>query len=134
LDGYPRSVEQTHDLDAMLKGIGAAVTDAVLLNISDEEAVRRLSGRWVCSNTACEAKYNVAAQRSKVEGVCDRCGSRLVQRADDTPEGIRHRLEVYHRDTEPIFGHYIERGVLREINGEQSIEAVSAEMFRALEV
>jgi adenylate kinase len=132
LDGYPRSITQAHDLDAMLKGIGAEVTDAVLLDISDEEAVRRLSGRLVCSNVVCEAKYHVEFAPPAKSGVCDRCGSVLVQRADDKPDAIQHRLDLYHKDTVPILGHYMERMVLREINGAQSMDAVEKDVLGAL--
>lgn len=126
LDGFPRTVEQAEALDEMMRtNAGRQVSDAILINISDEEAVRRLSGRRVCSNKSCEASYHVEFHPpQKDPDKCDRCGSPLVQREDDTPEVIRHRLDLYHSDTEPVLNYYRERGVLREIDGEQAITNV----------
>jgi adenylate kinase len=125
LDGYPRTVEQAEALTEIMKRAGRDLTDAISIAISDEEAIRRLSGRRVCSNKSCEASYHVEfAPPQKVADKCDRCDSPLVQREDDTPEVIKHRLELYHTDTEPVIGYYRESGLLREINGEQEINKV----------
>lgn len=136
LDGFPRTLEQAEALDKLLQGQGnRKVTDAVLINISDEEAVRRLSGRRVCSNKSCEASYHVEFHPpQKDPGLCDRCDSPLVQRDDDTPDVIKHRLELYHSDTEPVISYYRERGLLREIDGEQPITKVEETMAGVLGV
>ncbi len=136
LDGFPRTVEQAEALDRLLDEQGGKkVTDAVLINISDEEAVRRLSGRRVCSNKNCEASYHVEFHPpQKDPDKCDRCGSPLIQREDDTPDVIRHRLELYHSDTEPVINYYRERGLLREIDGEQPITKVESAIAGVLGV
>jgi len=136
LDGFPRTLEQAEALDRILQASGARqLTDAVLIDISDEEAVRRLSGRRVCSNRKCEASYHVEYNPpQKSPDKCDRCSSPLMQRDDDTPEVIKHRLEIYHSDTEPVIKYYRERNLLREINGAQPITKVEEEIVRLLGV
>lgn len=126
LDGFPRTLEQAEALDIILeKSGGRKVTDAVLIKISDEEAIRRLSGRRVCSNKRCEASYHVEFHPpQKDPDKCDRCNAPLVQREDDTPEVIQHRLELFHSTTEPIIGYYRDKGLLREVDGEQAITKV----------
>jgi adenylate kinase len=126
LDGFPRTLEQAEMLEKLLKEAGNRhVTDAVLIKISDEEAVRRLSGRRVCSNKSCEASYHVEFHPPQKDAdKCDRCNSPLVQREDDTPDVIKHRLELYHSSTEPVVSFYRDRGLLREVDGEQAITKV----------
>ncbi|MEY4723452.1 MAG: hypothetical protein RLZZ324_965 [Candidatus Parcubacteria bacterium] len=132
LDGYPRTFGQKDVLDAIFAEHGRALTHVIYLRISDEEALKRLSGRMVCSNTKCEANYHVTFNPPKQEGVCDRCGSALIQREDDKPDAIRHRLELYHADTQPLINHYRERGILKEIDGERTIPEVEAAIDGAL--
>jgi len=134
LDGFPRTLEQAEALDRILQhGNNRQLTDAVLINISDDEAVHRLSGRRVCVNKNCGATYHAEFNPpQKSPDKCDRCSSPLMQREDDTPEVIKHRLEIYHSDTEPVIQYYRERGLLREINGNQPITKVEADIAGVL--
>ncbi len=133
LDGYPRTIHQMENLDQIFTANGRALTNVIYINVSDEESLRRLSGRWVCSNTKCEENYHEKYNPPKKEaGRCDTCGSELVQRSDDKPEAIAHRLELYHKDTQPLIDHYRTRGVLIEVNGEQSIDKVEEDINRSL--
>jgi adenylate kinase len=115
LDGFPRTVEQAKALDNQLGELGRRITAVLLLDVPDEEVERRLAGRRVCVKTG--HNYHVEFDPPKREGVCDQDGSRLIQRDDDKPEVIRHRLEVYHEKTSPLIGYYDEQGLLRRIDG-----------------
>ena len=90
----------------------------------DEDIVRRMSGRWICSNPTCGTPYHTTFKPPRVPGVCDDCGTLLVQRADDKVETVRERLVVYHRDTVELIPYYRARGLLREVDGEGEIEEV----------
>ena len=92
--------------------------------------MQRMSGRRVCEK--CGASYHIVAVPPKVEGVCDACGGALVQRADDAPETVQARLEVYHRETEPLKGYYAERGNLKEIHNRAAVEDTTASILEAL--
>jgi adenylate kinase len=115
LDGFPRTIAQADALQEMLSSIGRRVTAALLIDVPDEEVERRLSGRRVCVKSG--HNYHVEFDPPKHEGVCDQDGSRLIQRDDDKPEVIRKRLEVYHRQTEPLVDYYDEKGLMRRIDG-----------------
>ena len=126
LDGVPRTLAQAEAIEK--SGIDF---DAVLsLEVSDEEIVGRMSGRRAC--TACGATYHVVAAPPKAEGVCDKCGAALVQRADDKPETVLSRLEVYHAETAPLVEFYRARGILKPVANQPSIEATTAEVLKAL--
>lgn len=126
LDGVPRTLAQAEAIEK--SGIEF---DAVLsLEVSDEEIVGRMSGRRAC--TACGATYHVVAAPPKTEGVCDKCGAALVQRADDKPETVLSRLEVYHAETAPLVEFYRARGILKPVANRPSIEATTAEVLKAL--
>ena len=128
-DGYPRTVQQARALDEALSGRGKAVDLALHLTASDEELVRRLSGRWLCS--ACGAIYHEATQPPKRPGVCDRCGGQLVQRDDDRPEVVRERLQRQRPPAE-LLEHYRRQGKLVEIDGEQPVEQVTEALLAAI--
>jgi adenylate kinase len=115
LDGFPRTLDQAAALDRQLSELGRRVTSALLIEVPDEEVIRRLSGRRVCVKAG--HNYHVEFDRPKHEGVCDQDGSRLIQRDDDKPEVIENRLRVYHQQTEPVIGYYDEQGLLRRIDG-----------------
>ena len=115
LDGFPRTIEQAKALDKQLSDLGRRVTTALLIDVPDEEVVRRLSGRRVCVKAG--HNYHVEFDPPKREGVCDQDGSRLVQRDDDQPEVIENRLRVYHEQTEPLVDYYDEQGLMRRIDG-----------------
>ena len=115
LDGFPRTVEQAKALDKQLAEMGRRVTAALLIDVPDDELVRRLSGRRMCVKAG--HLYHVEFDPPKHEGLCDQDGSRLVQRDDDKPEVVRNRLRVYHEQTEPLVEYYDEQGLMRRIDG-----------------
>jgi adenylate kinase len=115
LDGFPRTIEQAKALDKQLADLGRRVTTALLVDVPDEELVRRLSGRRVCSKSG--HNYHTEFDPPKHEGICDQDGSRLIQRDDDKPEVIRNRLRVYHEQTEPLVSYYDDQGLMRRVDG-----------------
>jgi adenylate kinase len=115
LDGFPRTIEQAEALDKQLSQLGRRVTAALLIDVPDEEVVRRLSGRRVCVKSG--HNYHLEFDPPKHEGICDQDGSRLIQRDDDKPDVIRNRLAVYHDKTKPLVDYYDKRGLLRRIDG-----------------
>ena len=115
LDGFPRTRPQAEALGELLDGLGRRLTAVLLIDVSDEEVVRRLSGRRVCLKAG--HNYHVELDPPKNEGICDQDGSRLVQRDDDKPEVVEHRLAVYHEKTRPLVDYYDSRGLLRRIDG-----------------
>ncbi len=128
LDGVPRTIAQAEALEAA--GIRF---DCVLdIEVDDQEIQRRMSGRRAC--TACGATYHVEAAPPKVEGVCDACGGTLVQRDDDKPETVQDRLRVYHAQTEPLKDFYAQRGVLKVVDNQPTIEDTSKAIAAALGV
>ncbi len=126
LDGVPRTLPQAEALDAA----GVTFDKVLSIEISDREIEERMSGRRVCQS--CGAPYHVKAKPPKREGVCDACGGALVQRADDAPETVRHRLEVYHAETEPLKGYYAEKGLLAPVANQDTIEGTTRVMLEAL--
>lgn len=126
LDGMPRTIPQAEAL--LANGIEL---DAVLsLEIDDEAIVQRMGGRRTCP--CCGATYHIVSNPPKTEGKCDSCGSELTVRADDKPETVRDRLNVYHEQTEPLKGFYENLGLLRSVDNVGSIEDISREIFRVL--
>jgi len=114
-DGFPRTIEQAHALDKQLAELGRRVTAALLIDVPDEDVIRRLTGRRVCEKSG--HNYHVEFDPPKHEGFCDQDGSRLIQRDDDQPEVIRNRLRVYHEKTAPLIDYYDEHGLMRRIDG-----------------
>src|ERR1700742_4451463 len=126
LDGFPRTPPQAEALDAKLGELGREVSSVLLIDVSDDEVVRRLGGRRTC-----EAEghvYHVDFNPPKVEGVCDIDGSPLIVRDDDKPEVIRKRLATYHQKTEPLVGYYEGEGVLTRVDGEREPDEVTTEL------
>jgi adenylate kinase len=115
LDGFPRNAGQADVLDEALEHRGRRLTSTLLIHVPDDEVVKRLSGRRLCVKNG--HLYHVDFDPPKREGVCDQCGSRLVQRDDDKPETVRRRLEVYHEQTEPLIALYERKGLLRRFDG-----------------
>jgi len=128
LDGVPRTLAQAEALDKM----GVGIDHVVSIELSDEEVESRMTGRRVC--TGCGASYHIVANPTKVEGVCDLCGSPVTTRKDDAPETVRNRLAVYHQSTEVLKDYYKSTGKLRVINGQQPIEDVFHDILRAIGV
>ena len=132
LDGFPRNTDQAEALDEALEKAGAASIDRVVyINVSNEELMRRLGGRWVCR--ARQHPYHVQSAPPKVAGVCDTDGSELYQRPDDSEETARKRLEVYLEQTVPLIDCYRKSGRLSEIDGEQEIDKVGKSLASALQ-
>ena len=128
LDGVPRTLAQAEALDAK----GVRIDHVVSIEIDDAVIEGRMTGRRVCAH--CGASYHIAANPTKVEGICDLCGSEVVIRKDDAPETVRHRLEVYHASTEVLKDYYAKQGKLRLVEGNQSIEGAHQDILRALGV
>jgi adenylate kinase len=115
LDGFPRTIEQAQALEQQLSAMGRRVTAALLIDVPDEEVIRRLSGRRMCVKAG--HSYHVEFDPPKHDSVCDQDGSRLVQRDDDKPEVIENRLRVYHDKTKPLVDYYDKLGLMRRIDG-----------------
>lgn len=126
LDGFPRTIPQAEALDAALTKIGQKMDYAVDVDVPDENIINRMSGRRACLN--CGATYHIVSIPTKVEGVCDRCGSPVVLRDDDQPETVKKRLEVYHAQTQPLIDYYKKQNILKSVDGTQPME----EVFRAI--
>ena len=121
-DGFPRTIPQAEALDAALTKINQKMDYAIDVDVPDENIVNRMSGRRACLN--CGATYHIVSIPTKVEGVCDRCGSPVVLRDDDQPETVKKRLDVYHEQTQPLIDYYKEQNILRTVDGTQPMEDV----------
>ena len=130
LDGFPRTIAQAEALSEELEHLGRSLTAALLIEINEEEALRRLSGRRVCVKN--QHNFHVDFDPPKHPDRCDLDGSRLVLRDDDRPEVVRHRLEEYHGKTEPLIGYYEERSILRRIDGSRPADEVSDQIRATL--
>ena len=126
LDGFPRTVPQAAALDEM----GVEIDRVIDIEVADEAIERRLSGRRVCES--CGASYHVDYKPSKVEGVCDKDGGKLIIRKDDQPETVRGRLATYHEQTEPLKGYYDAQGKLKSIDGTKGIHETEKFAVEAL--
>jgi adenylate kinase len=130
LDGFPRTLPQAQALEKALADQDRPLSAALKFVIQDEVAVKRLAGRRTCAS--CKRTYNVEFKRPTREDVCDRCGGELVHRPDDEEATVRRRLEVYHRDTEPLEFFFWERGLLREVDADGSEDEVTERAVEAL--
>jgi len=117
-------------LDKALAEQGKAIDKVVYIKVSEEELLRRLSGRWICRQ--CQAPYHVVNSPPKVWGKCDQCGGELYQRPDDTVETVKKRLEVYFAETAPLIDYYTQAGKLLEVNGEGSVDDIERKIIEAL--
>mgnify|MGYP000027826825 CR=1 FL=1 len=127
LDGFPRTVEQARALDEVLAQDGKKIDTVIYFQVSEAALVERLTGRRICRN--CQAVYHTLFNPPKVEGVCDVCGGELYQRADDQPETVKNRLQVYFEQTLPLIDFYKQKGLLHTVDGQQDIEAVRAALL-----
>lgn len=130
LDGFPRNVTQAESLKFMFDHKKMKLDKAVLLKVSDEEVVKRLSGRWYCPK--CNAGYNYPRNMPKHEGACDRDGEKLMRRHDDDEAVVKNRLTVYKAETQPIENFYRRESILNEIEGEQSPDKVFQDILSAV--
>ena len=126
-DGFPRTLAQAEALDKVME-----VDMVPFLKVEDEVIVQRMSGRRTCPE--CQTTYHVVSHPPRVEGICDKCGAALGIRKDDRPEVVRQRLAVYHKQTEPIVKYYQQKGLLRVIDSEETVEGTSALVAQALGV
>ena len=126
LDGFPRTIPQAEALDRM----GIIIDRVVDINVPDEVITRRVSGRRACLD--CGSTYHIETKKPQVDGVCDRCGSTLVQRKDDLPETVQERLHVYHAQTEPLRDYYAAAGKLLVVDGQQGIQEIAEQTLELL--
>ncbi len=129
-DGFPRNLKQARALDEALAKQAKAIDMVVYIKVSEEELLKRLSGRWICRD--CQTPYHAVNSPPKVWGRCDRCGGELYQRPDDTEETIKKRLKVYFTETAPLIDYYTRLGKLMEIDGEGSMNEVERRILGAL--
>ncbi len=131
-DGFPRTVAQADALDALLEPLDRHVDRVVLIEVPRDELLRRVGARATCTN--CQTAYSLAVRPPTVSGVCDRCGGPVVAtaRADDAPEVVRRRLEVYEAQTKPVVEHYDGRGLLWRVDGVGSMNDVTERLFKAI--
>jgi adenylate kinase len=127
LDGFPRTEDQADSLDEMLDKLGQPLEQAILIQVSSDVLIKRLTGRRTCQS--CGQMFNIYFNPPAREGVCDRCGGKLAQREDDNEETISNRLKVYQRETEPLIGYYEKQGKLARVDG----EADAAEVFARIQ-
>ncbi|MFC1843530.1 adenylate kinase [Thermodesulfobacteriota bacterium] len=120
LDGFPRTIPQAEALKELLVKLDITLDMAVNIDVPRDVILDRLCTRRTCENTDCQAIYNVKSNPTKQEGVCDKCGSAVIQRADETEEAISHRLQTYNDKTAPLIGFYEKEGLLKTVSGTSS--------------
>jgi len=126
LDGFPRTIPQAEALNGLLTKLGIKLDMAVNIDVSRDVILDRLTTRRTCSNSKCQAIYNVKSNPPKKEGVCDKCGSPVIQREDETEEAISHRLETYNKKTAPLIGFYDKEGLLLTVSATSSDAVIAA--------
>jgi len=120
LDGFPRTIPQAEELKTLLEKLNITLDFAVNLNVPKDVILDRLTTRRTCSNSECQAIYNIKSMPSKVEGICDKCGSPIIQRDDETEEAITKRLDTFNEQTAPLVDFYGNEGMLLDINATSS--------------
>ena len=131
LDGFPRTIPQAQVLDSEVAKMGDKIDFAIDVDVPDENIIRRMGGRRACLK--CGATYHIEHVPPKKEGICDTCGSELVLRDDDKPETVKNRLEVYHKQTQPLIDHYSRLNILRTVDGTQDVKDVFDNIVKLLE-
>jgi adenylate kinase len=131
LDGFPRTAAQAEALDERLAALGQELDAVISLEVPETEILRRLSGRRICPQ--CNAIYQLDTMPPRQEGICDRCGAALIQRADEQAEVVSNRLRVYEKQTEPLLAHYRAQGRLYGVDGTIGVDNVVAEIARIVE-
>lgn len=130
LDGFPRTIPQAEVLDKALNELGEKIDYAIDVEVPDENIVKRMSGRRAC--LACGATYHIEHIPPKAEGICDVCGQELVLRDDDKPETVLNRLQVYHKQTQPLIEFYTAKGVMKAVDGTMDMHDVFNEIVSIL--
>ena len=130
-DGFPRTEGQADALDRALAARGEAITAVIAIDVPRETLVRRLAARRVCSS--CGRVYNAESDPPATAGICDVCGGQVIQRADDTAEAVAKRLDLYDEETAPLVDRYAKRGILERVDGDRTIEDVTASIIEAIQ-
>lgn len=131
LDGFPRTIPQAEALEAMLGAKGQSIDHVISIEVPDEDIVRRLSARRSCPKDG--TVYHLEHMPPKQEGICDKCGTALVQREDDEPETIQKRLDAFHQQTSPLKRYYEDRGLLRAVDGTKAPAEVTKAIREAVQ-
>jgi adenylate kinase len=130
LDGFPRNVAQAQALAPLLETLGKPLDHVILIEVPEDVLIKRLSGRLTCKN--CKAVFNRFTHPPKVAGICDLCGGELEHRADDNPETVKNRLQVYQSQTAPLIDFYERQGKIRRLSGDQDIAAITDALKKLL--
>ena len=130
LDGFPRTIPQAECLTDALNKLGSKIDYAIDVDVPDENIVNRMGGRRAC--VGCGATYHIVYNPTKVEGICDACGEKLILRDDDKPETVQKRLGVYHEQTQPLIDYYTKAGILKEVDGTVDMEEVFQNIVQIL--
>ncbi len=133
LDGFPRTIPQAEGLKKIMSRLSIKINAAVDLIVDENEIVKRLSSRRTCSNSDCQAIYNVFSKPTKTEGVCDLCGSPVVQRSDETEDAIKVRLNTYKEKTAPLVDYYKNEGLLKSIDANKGSDKVCESIISTIE-
>ena len=131
LDGFPRTIPQAEVLDEEVSKLGDKIDFAINVDVPDENIIRRMGGRRACLK--CGATYHIEHIPPKKEGICDTCGSELVLRDDDKPETVKNRLDVYHKQTQPLIDYYGKKNILKTVDGTRDMNDVFADIVKLLE-
>ena len=130
LDGYPRNIEQAEELDRILEEKSEKVDYVINLTLEMEEIMSRITNRRICSNSGCKEIYNIVTKPTKVPGICDKCGSQIIQRVDDSDENsIKKRLDTYFLQTEPLIEFYNQKGVVHIVKSDKSPDDIASEIL-----
>jgi adenylate kinase len=130
LDGFPRTVAQAEALEALLADLGSGLAAVPYIEVPEDVLLARLAGRWTCK--VCGAMYHQLFSPPRQAGVCDKCGGKLHQRPDDTPETQKHRIQVYVEQTAPLIDYYRQRELLAQVDGQPGIDEIQAELLRVI--
>jgi adenylate kinase len=129
-DGYPRNIEQAKDLDQFLEEKGWSLNAVINIQAPDDLIINRISGRRVCKK--CGSIYHITNKPPKVDGICDKCGGKLIQRDDDSKETVLRRLKIYYDQTESVIGYYKDSGLIVNADGTQAIAKTNADIMKVL--
>lgn len=132
IDGFPRTLDQAIEYDKILAKLNYDVGNVILINIDAKTLEKRVTGRRICENCKTIFNINIESQAPEVESICDACGGKLYQRSDDNLESFQNRYKTYQEKTEPIIEHYRKQNVLHEVNGDDTVENVFAEIDKII--
>lgn len=132
IDGFPRTLDQAIEYDKILAKLNYDVGNVILINIDAKTLEKRVTGRRICEDCKTIFNINIESQAPEVESVCDACGGKLYQRSDDNLESFQNRYKTYQEKTEPIIEHYRKQNVLHEVNGDDTVENVFAEIDKII--